>query len=156
MRLDDVPDAVLIASLPQMAEPLIRHTYALALSRAKLRQSPKRLRFVEAKLGAGGFKLTIVPKGPLVRLLDRGTKAHSIVAKHLRADTISVDGQTRTVIRGALPIPAGSGHVYRRSASVRGVTGKHFMPEVLLAAWPEILRILERNLATYLERAEAT
>lgn len=164
VSLADVPGQVIVASLPEMAVPLIANTYAKAQLMARLRRGAKRLRFVEAKITLNGYRLTIVPKGPLVHLLDTGTRAHTIIAKNLRKETILTQGdKILTVMKGMLPVPTGGGAVsgdssvvYRKSVQVGGITGKHFMPAALTASQTEMQRILDRNTATYLERAEAT
>jgi hypothetical protein len=131
-KIEDVPAQVIIASLPQMAVPLTRNTYSQALSRAKLRHAPKRLRFVEAKLTLNGYRLTIKPKGPLVHLLDRGVQPHSLAPLRPRP------GSKRT----AWPMHP-------------GFPGRLFMPAALTASLPEMQRILDRNTGTYLAKVES-
>lgn len=134
LRIEDVPAQVIVASLPQMARPLIEHTFEQALRRAKLRHAPKRLKFVEGKITLNGYRLTIIPKGRLVHLLDRGSKPHSLAPLHPRSE----------------PYARTSGPMHP------GFPGRLFMPAALQASLPEMQRILDRNAATYLERAEAT
>lgn len=127
----EVPAEVIVASLPQIAEPLVRNTYLMALLLGKLRHAAKRLRFVEGKLTLGGYRLTITPKGPLVHLIDMGVKPHSLAPLK--------------------PLPGSMRTTYPWHP---GFPGRHFMPAALKASLPEMQHILDRNTAIYLEKQE--
>lgn len=151
----DVPAQVIVASLPQMAEPLIANTYSQAQARAKLRRGPKRLRFVEAKLELGGFRLRIIPKGPLAHLLDQGVKPHSLAPKQPLPPRKLTPGRLVAYEKNmAAYVRKVDAHPGRVWAMHPGFPGRHFMPAALQASLPAMQRILDHNTATFLAKIE--